>query len=73
MALSYKARKRWALVALLIGMPIYIGIAWGVLSRLALWQLPALVEFVIYVVAGVGWVFPLKPIFMGVGQPDLDE
>lgn len=72
MALSYKARKRWSLFVLLVGFPIYIGLAWGVLSRLELWQLPTGVEFVIYVVFGVAWILPLKPIFKGVGQPDPD-
>lgn len=72
MTLSYKARKRWSLFVLLVGFPIYIGLAWGVLSRLELWQLPTGVEFVIYVVFGVAWILPLKPIFKGVGQPDPD-
>ena len=40
MALSYKAKRRWALVILMVGLPIYLGVAWGVLSRLGLWELP---------------------------------
>ncbi|MCW9043704.1 MAG: DUF2842 domain-containing protein [Pseudopelagicola sp.] len=73
MALSYKARRRWALFILLVGIPVYLGVAWGVLSRLSLWQLPMFVEFVIYVIFGVAWVFPLKPIFKGIGQADPDD
>lgn len=72
MVLSYKARRRWSLVVLMVGIPLYIIVAWAILSRLALWQLPVLVEFVIYVVAGTAWVFPLKPIFLGVGKADPD-
>lgn len=72
MALSYKARRRWALLILVVGLPLYLILAWGILSRLALWQLPTLVEFAIYVVAGVAWVIPLKPIFRGIGQEDPD-
>lgn len=72
MALSYKARKRWSLFVLLVGFPLYIVLAWGVLSRLNLWELPLLVELLVYVVFGVAWIFPLKPIFKGVGQPDPD-
>ena len=72
MALSYKARRRWSLFALLVGMPLYVIIAWAILSRLALWQLPVVVELVIYVAAGVLWIFPLKPIFKGIGQADPD-
>lgn len=70
--LSYTARRRWALLILLVGLPLYLVLAWGVLSRLALWQLPVLVEFAIYVVAGVLWILPLKPIFRGIGQADPD-
>ena len=75
MAMSYKARRRWTLFVLLVGMPLYIIVAWAILSRLALWQLPVIVEFVIYVAAGVLWIFPIKPIFQGVGKvdPDADE
>jgi hypothetical protein len=72
MALSYKARKRWSLVVLFIGFPLYIVLAWGVLSRLDLWQLPVAVEFLIYVIFGFAWILPLKPIFKGVGQADPD-
>lgn len=73
MAMSYKSRRRWALLILLVGIPLYLGVAWGVLSRLGLWELPVLVEFVIYVFFGVAWVFPLKPIFLGIGQADPDD
>ena len=73
MALSYKSRRRWALFILVVGLPIYLGVAWGVLSRLGLWELPVAVEFVIYVFFGIAWVLPLKPIFKGVGQADPDD
>ena len=32
MALSYKARRRWALIILLIGLPIYIVVAVNVVA-----------------------------------------
>lgn len=73
MALSYKARRRLSLLVLLVGMPLYVIVAWAILSRLALWQLPVIVEFFIYVAAGVLWIIPLKPIFKGVGKADPDE
>lgn len=73
MALSYKTRKRLSLLVLLVGFPLYIGVAWGVLSRMDLWHLPVAVEFLVYVFFGVAWILPLKPIFKGVGQPDPDE
>lgn len=70
MALSYKARKRWSLVILLIGMPAYIVAAVTVVNlfdRPAIW-----LEFLIYVGLGVVWVLPFRFIFKGVGQPDPD-
>ena len=74
MALSYKARRRWALVILLIGMPLYIIFA---IAGVALFfqftgRPPIWLEFAIYVVLGVLWVFPFKKVFMGVGQADPD-
>jgi hypothetical protein len=71
MALSYKARKRWSLVILLVGLPLYIVIAVSVINML---QRPSiLVELLIYVALGVLWAFPLKFVFKGIGQPDPDE
>ncbi|MDB9707167.1 uncharacterized protein DUF2842 [Planktotalea frisia] len=74
MALSYKARRRWALVILLIGMPLYI--IFAIAGVALLFQFtgrpPIWLEFAIYVVLGVLWVFPFKKVFMGVGQADPD-
>ena len=70
MALSYKARKRWALVILIIGVPVYIIVAVNVVEMFE--RPPILVELLVYVVLGVVWAFPLKYIFRGVGQADPD-
>ena len=35
-------------------------------------RLPMFVELILYVLLGVVWAFPLKFIFMGVGQKDPD-
>ena len=70
MALSYKARRRWSLVILLIGMPAYVVAAVsviGLLDRPALW-----LELSIYVGLGFVWILPFKFIFKGVGQADPD-
>lgn len=72
MALSYKARRRWALFILLIGMPVYIVVVITIVNRLDLSALPGLVQFVVYVVLGVAWVLPFKSIFLGIGQADPD-
>ena len=68
--LSYKARRRWALVILLVGMPVYIVAAVTVLNLLD--RPPLWLELVIYVALGVVWVLPFKFVFRGVGQADPD-
>ncbi|MFC6688574.1 DUF2842 domain-containing protein [Jhaorihella thermophila] len=70
MALSYKARRRWSLVILLIGLPIYIVAAVTVVNWLD--RPPLLVELLIYVGLGVLWALPFKFVFRGVGQADPD-
>ncbi|WP_294607600.1 DUF2842 domain-containing protein [Roseovarius sp.] len=70
MALSYKARRRWSLVILLIGLPVYLVVAVslvGLLDRPAFW-----LELLIYVGLGFIWIMPFKFIFKGVGQADPD-
>jgi len=70
MALSYKARRRWSLVILLIGLPLYIVAA---VNLIDLFDRPSIwVEFLIYVGLGVVWILPFKFVFLGVGQADPD-
>ncbi len=70
MALSYKTRRRLSLLVLFFGLPVYIGLAWWITS---LFERPSiLVELVIYVALGVLWAFPLRAVFLGVGQADPD-
>ncbi|MDP5216814.1 DUF2842 domain-containing protein [Ruegeria sp. 2205SS24-7] len=71
MALSYKARRRWALVILLLGLPIYIVAVVTVLNLLD--RPPLWLELVIYVGLGLLWALPFKFIFRGVGQEDPDS
>ncbi len=70
MALSYKARRRWSLFALVVGLPVYIIVAVNLVEMLE--RPPILVELLIFVVLGVIWALPLKAIFLGVGRPDPD-
>ncbi|GGC04166.1 hypothetical protein GCM10011363_21060 [Marivita lacus] len=70
MALSYKARKRWSLVILLVGLPAYIIACVTVINMLDRPSL--LVELLVYVVLGILWAVPFKFVFKGVGQPDPD-
>lgn len=68
MELSYKARRRWALVILLIGLPVYLVLAVTVVSWFDRPSLP--VELAVYAGLGVLWALPFKYIFRGVGQAD---
>jgi hypothetical protein len=70
MALSYKARRGWSLVILLIGMPLYVIAAvtlvtW--LDRPSIW-----LELAVYVVLGFLWMLPFRFVFKGIGQADPD-
>jgi hypothetical protein len=70
MALSYKARKRWSLFALLVGLPAYIVIA---ISVVGMFERPSfLVELGVFVGLGILWTLPLKAVFLGVGKADPD-
>lgn len=73
MTLSHKAKKRWSLVILIIALPLYIVVAVTIMSgfrEVFGMQPPILLELAIYVVLGVVWAFPLKRVFLGVGQAD---
>ena len=74
MALSYKARRRWALFILIIALPAYIVAAVTIMSGFRDWfgAPPILLELGIYVALGVLWAIPLKKVFLGVGQADPD-
>jgi hypothetical protein len=68
MALSYKARRRWALVILLIGLPVYIVAA---VTLVGLLERPSvLLELAVYLGLGFAWALPFRFIFRGIGQPD---
>jgi len=70
MPLSYKARRRWSLVILLIGLPLYIVVAVTVVNWFE--RPPFLIELLIYVVLGIVWALPFRFVFRGIGKPDPD-
>jgi predicted MFS family arabinose efflux permease len=70
MKLSYKARRRWSLVLLLVGLPLYIAAALFVVSLFD--RPPFWLEFVTYVFLGFLWMLPFKFVFLGVGKADPD-
>ena len=71
MALSNKSRRRWSLVILLVGLPLYIIAAVSLVSLLG--RPGFLLELVIYVVLGIIWILPFKAIFSGIGKADPEE
>lgn len=66
--LSYRARRRWSLVILLIGLPLYVVACVTVISWFE--RPPIWVELLIYVTLGVVWAIPFKFVFRGIGQAD---
>ncbi|MCA0906193.1 MULTISPECIES: DUF2842 domain-containing protein [Ruegeria] len=69
--LSYKARRRWSLVILVIGLPLYIVAVVTVLNWLE--RPPIWVELLVYIVLGILWALPFKFVFRGVGKEDPDQ
>jgi hypothetical protein len=68
--MTYRTRKRLAILILLVGLPLYIVVAVNVVE---LFGRPSLlVELLIWVALGIVWALPLKAVFRGIGQPDPD-
>ena len=70
MALSYKARRRWSLVILLVLLPAYIVAAVTIMNWLD--RPPLWFEFFVYVVLGLLWALPFRAVFRGIGKADPD-
>lgn len=68
MALTHKSRRRWSLVILLVGLPLYIVASVSLINLLERPNL--LVELIIYVGLGIVWILPFKSVFRGIGKED---
>jgi hypothetical protein len=68
MRLSWRARRRWSFVVLLLGLPVYVVVA--VTTMNALDRPPLLVELAVYVLLGVLWALPLRSVFRGIGREE---
>lgn len=70
--MELKARKRWSLVILLIGLPLYIVVAVTLVNWMdRSWgRLPILIEVLVYVALGILWALPFRRIFSGIGKPE---
>ena len=70
MTLSWQARRRWSLVILLLGLPLYVVAAVTILAQ---FERPSiLAELAIYVTLGLLWALPFRFVFRGVARPDPD-
>lgn len=70
MTLSYRARRRWSLVILLVGLPLYVVAAVTLMNAMV--RFPIWLEVPIYVVLGFLWILPFRAVFSGIGQADPD-
>ena len=72
MSMDVKSRKRWSLVILLVGLPLYLAAAWFITGLIYdhWWRMPLLLEFVIYVGLGIVWILPFRKIFSGIGKAE---
>ncbi|SIS54107.1 DUF2842 domain-containing protein [Phaeovulum vinaykumarii] len=75
MALSWRARRRWSLVVLLVWMPLYIVAMVTLMNVLdaRFGRMPIWAEGTVYLVLGVLWVLPFRGVFRGIGKPEPEE
>ena len=69
--LTWRARRRLALLFLVVGLPVYVIVAVTVVNqfdRPGIW-----VELAIWVVLGIVWTFPLRHLFRGIGREEPEE
>ena len=70
--LSYRTRRRLALLILLVGLPVYLVVAITAVNWMdATWgRQPIWAEVLIYLVLGFLWILPFRFVFRGIGKPD---
>lgn len=68
--MTYRTRKRLALLLLVVGMPLYVVAAVTVVGWFD--RPPFWAELLIYVGLGFLWAVPFRLVFRGIGQPDPD-
>ena len=75
MALSYRARRVWTYVILLVGLPLYVVLAITLTDRVreALGRPAWWLELGIFVGLGLLWALPFRAVFLGVGREDPDK
>lgn len=70
--MDLKARKRWSLLILVIGLPLYIVVAVTLVNWMdRTWgRLPILIELAVYVALGIVWALPFRRVFSGIGRAE---
>lgn len=70
--MDLKSRKRWSLVILLIGMPLYIVAAVTLMNWLdrSFGRLPIWAEVLVYIGLGFLWAIPFRRVFRGIGRDE---
>lgn len=70
--MDLKTRKRWSLVILLVGLPLYIVVAVSLVNWMdRTWgRQPILVELAVYVALGILWALPFRKVFTGIGKDE---
>lgn len=73
--MKLRARKRWSLVILLLGLPLWVVVAVTLMNWLdaRFGRQPLAVELLVYVGLGLLWALPFRRVFLGVGQRDPGE
>lgn len=68
--MDLRARKRWSLLLLVVGLPLYIVVAVSVVNWAdrVFGRLPFLAELAVYVALGIVWVLPFRRLFAGIGH-----
>ncbi len=68
--MDLRARKRWSLLLLVVGLPLYIVVAVSVVNWAdrVFGRLPFLAELAVYVALGIVWVLPFRRLFSGIGH-----
>ncbi|MEO0786118.1 MAG: DUF2842 domain-containing protein [Pseudomonadota bacterium] len=65
-------RKPIAILALFAVLGVWIVVATMIGSEIA--TAPGLLQLIFYIVAGIGWVIPMRPIFMWMNSaPDVER
>lgn len=73
--MTYRTRRRLALLILLVGLPLYVVLAVSFVNWLdRTWgRLPLWAEAPLYACLAFAWAIPFRPLFRGIGQADPEE